>query len=70
MLPVGFSNRVRMFRPAIYKDFFDGPPIRSFNYCKLIKYDNSWIFEMVEFTKDKKWKTADRFVINGYRTNK
>ena len=53
-----------------HHDIFNGSSIRNFNYCRLIKKDNYWIFEMIEFTKYKKWKTGEQFVINKDFTNK
>ena len=53
-----------------YHDIYNGPSIRNFNYCKLIKNDNYWTFEMIELTKYKKWRSGERFVINKDFTNK
>ena len=47
-----------------YNDVFIGPVIRNFHYCRLIRNDNSWIFEMVEYSKDQKWEISNQFVID------
>ena len=47
-----------------YEDVFNGPVIRNFNYCRLTRDKESWIFEMLNYSEDKKWEVGDKFVIN------